>query len=155
MEGRQFRAPDFWSALALAALGTYIVVQASQWEYLGSDGPGPGFFPLWYGIAIAVLSLGLMISAAFGKRTAGGERIDWAKVRRALVAWLGLVAAVVAFKLVGFVIGFALLAFFIAAVMYRRPVAVAATVAVAMAIGFYLLFSTVLGVRLPTGLFGF
>ena len=47
---------DLWSGLALAALGGYIIVQASGWEYLGSDGPGPGFFPLWYGIAMAALN---------------------------------------------------------------------------------------------------
>ena len=51
---------DLWSGLALGGLGAYVVVQASRWEYLGADGPGPGFFPLWYGIAMVALSLALV-----------------------------------------------------------------------------------------------
>ena len=57
-------SPDFWSGLALAALGAYIVVQARGWDYLTEDGPGPGFFPLWYGIGILACSL---TSGAYGK----------------------------------------------------------------------------------------
>jgi len=30
-------------------------------EYLGTDGPGAGFFPLWYGVAILGLSLLLIV----------------------------------------------------------------------------------------------
>ena len=47
---------DFWSGLALGALAAYVIVQASGWDYMGPDGPGPGFFPLWYGAAMAALS---------------------------------------------------------------------------------------------------
>ena len=32
-------AGDFWSGLALAGLGAYIVAQAWSWEYIGADGP--------------------------------------------------------------------------------------------------------------------
>jgi putative tricarboxylic transport membrane protein len=55
------RSADFWSGLVLGGLGAYIIVTASQWEYLGQDGPGPGFFPLWYGIAMSALSLLLVV----------------------------------------------------------------------------------------------
>jgi len=48
---------DIVSGAALAGLGVFIIVEARGWEYLGPDGPGPGFFPLWYGIALLVLSL--------------------------------------------------------------------------------------------------
>ena len=44
---------------------------------------------------------------------------------------------------------FAALTFFVVAVMYRRPVRVAAVVAVALAAGFYVLFPLLLGVNLP------
>ena len=58
-------------------------------------------------------------------------------------------------KPLGFVVSFALLTFFIAAVMYRRPVRIAATIAVASAAGFYLVFPLALGVSLPVGMLGF
>ena len=151
---KSFGTADLWSGLALAALAAYIIAQAAGWEYLGQEGPGAGFFPLWYGIAMAALSLALVVSSVL--REPGAEdRIDWAKARRALAAWLALAASVAALELLGFVTAFAALTFFLVAVMYRRPLAVAATVALASAAGFYGLFALALGVRLPAGVLGF
>jgi putative tricarboxylic transport membrane protein len=139
---------DFWSGLALGALGAYIVATASGWEYLGAEGPGPGFFPLWYGIAMLALAIMLVITNV-RKKTTAENPLDWSKIRRALGAWLALAASLAALKLVGFVVAFAALTFFIVAVMYRRPLRVAATVALATTAGFYLLFPLALGVPLP------
>jgi len=138
------RSADFWSGLALGGLGAYIIVTASRWEYLGPDGPGPGFFPLWYGIAMSVLSLWLVFSSI---RTQ--TRIDWSDAPRALATWAAFAAMCAAFKLIGFLPAFALLTFFIVAVMYRRPLKVAAAVSVALSAGFYLVFPLALGVKLP------
>jgi putative tricarboxylic transport membrane protein len=151
---KRFGTADFWSGLALAALGAYIIAEAARWEYLGQDGPGPGFFPLWYGIAMAALSLALVVSSVL-RGPGAEERIDWAKARRALAAWLALAASVAALELLGFVTAFAVLTFFLVAVMYRRPLAAAATVALASAAAFYLLFGLALGLRLPAGVLGF
>ena len=138
------RSADFWSGLALGGLGAYIIVTASRWEYLGPDGPGPGFFPLWYGIAMSALSLWLVFSS-FKTQT----RIDWSDAPRALATWVAFAAMCAAVKLIGFLPAFALLTFFIVAVMYRRPLKVAAAVAVALSAGFYLVFPLALGVKLP------
>ena len=136
---------DFWSGLALGALAAYVIVQASGWDYMGPDGPGPGFFPLWYGAAMAALSLALVISSL----RRGGDKVDWRGAGRAFTVWLTLAVSVAAFKLVGFLIGFAALSFFMVAVMYRRPLPVAAAVAAGLAAGFYVLFPLLLGVNLP------
>jgi putative tricarboxylic transport membrane protein len=138
------RSADFWSGLALGGLGAYIIVTASRWEYLGPDGPGPGFFPLWYGIAMSALSLWLVFSSLKTQ-----TRIDWSDAPRALAAWAAFAAMCAAVKLIGFLPAFALLTFFIVAVMYRRPLKVAAAVAVALSAGFYLVFPLALGVKLP------
>jgi putative tricarboxylic transport membrane protein len=138
------RGADFWSGLALGGLGAYIIVTASRWEYLGQDGPGPGFFPLWYGIAMSALSLLLVVSSFKAE-----GRIDWSDAPRALAAWLAFAAMCASLKLIGFLAGFALLTFFIVAVMYRRPLKVAAAVSAALTVGFYLLFPLALGVKLP------
>jgi len=149
------RPADFWSGLALAALGTYIIVQARQWEYLGADGPGPGFFPLWYGIAMTALSGLLVVSSASRGQGADGGGIAWRGIGRALAVWAALAASVAAFKLVGFVVSFAALTFFIVAALYRRRLVVAAAAAAGTAAGFHVLFPVVLGVQLPVGLLGF
>jgi putative tricarboxylic transport membrane protein len=138
------RSADFWSGLVLGGLGAYIIVTASRWEYLGQDGPGPGFFPLWYGIAMSALSLVLVFSSLKSQ-----TRIDWSDAPRALAAWGAFALMCAAFKLIGFLPAFALLTFFLVAVMYRRPLKVAAAVSTALTAGFYLLFPLALGVKLP------
>ena len=136
------RSPDFRSGLALAALGAYIVVQARGWDYLTEDGPGPGFFPLWYGLGILACSAYLVF---FGKDSPA----DWRGAGRALVTWAALAVSVAVLKWVGFAISFAALTFFIVAVMYRRPTVIAALVALGVVAGFYLVFPLALGVALP------
>jgi putative tricarboxylic transport membrane protein len=144
---RAARNADLWSGLALATLAGYIIVQASGWEYMGQDGPGPGFFPLWYGIAMAVLSVALVAASVL--RGDKSDSVDWRGASRAFALWFALALSVAAFKLVGFVIGFAALCFFVVAVLYRRRAHVAAAVALALAASFYLLFPVLLGVNLP------
>ena len=138
------RGADFWSGLVLGGLGAYIIVAASRWEYLGQDGPGPGFFPLWYGIAMGILSLFLVVSS-FSKT----GNIDWSDAPRALAAWGAFAAMCAAFKLIGFLPAFAMLTFFLVAGMYRRPPLTAAMVAIGLAAGFWLVFPLALGVALP------
>jgi hypothetical protein len=77
------------------------------------------------------------------------ETTDWSGARRAFAAWLALAVAVAALKFVGFFVAFAALAFFMMAVMYRRPFGNAAIVAACVTAGFYLVFPLALGVKLP------
>jgi putative tricarboxylic transport membrane protein len=135
---------DLWSGLALGALGVYIITQAWGWEYIGNDGPGPGFFPLWYGIAIVGLSLMLVVTSLRKPGT-----VDWAGAGRAFMAWGAFAIAAAALKWLGFLVAFAALTFFVVAVMYRRPLGVAAVVAAATTAGFYVVFPLALGVKLP------
>ena len=96
---------DFWSGLVLAGLGAYIISEARGWVYLGPEGPGPGFFPLWYGLVMVVLSLFLVAQSVLAKRTdAASEPTSWADIRRALTCWLALVISVGLLKIVGFVV---------------------------------------------------
>ena len=135
---------DLWSGLALGGLGVYIITQAWRWEYIGSDGPGPGFFPLWYGIAIVALSLFLVASAV--RRPTS---VDWTGADRAFAAWAAFAVAAAALKWFGFVICFTALTFFMVAVMYRRSLGIAALVAASTTAGFYVVFPLALGVKLP------
>ena len=135
---------DLWSGLVLGGLGVFIITQAWRWEYLGNDGPGPGFFPLWYGITMTGLSLFLMISSL-----KDAERVDWAGAGRAFAAWGAFALAAAAMKWFGFLACFAALTFYIIRVMYRRPLLVAALVAAGTAAGFYLVFQFALDVKLP------
>ena len=136
-------SPDFWSGLALAALGGYIVNEARRWDYLTPDGPGPGFFPLWYGLAILALSLALVLAST------RAPAVDWHGTGRALATWAALAVSLALGKAVGFAVSFAALTYFIVALMYRRGALRAAVVAVALVAAFYVVFPFALGVALP------
>ena len=139
------RNADLWSGLALAVLAAYIIVQASGWDYTGPDGPGAGFFPLWYGIAMLVLSAALVASSLLR----APEAVDWRGAGRAAAVSAALVVAVALFKLVGFAIGVR------GARLFHRGGDVSAPVAARRrrcgrpCRGFYLIFPLLLGVNLP------
>lgn len=145
---------DVISSAVLAALGVYIVMQSRAWDYYTLDGPGPAFFPFWYGIAMVALSVLLMVNVTRKGRGAE-EAVDWAATGRAVATWVALALAVALMEWVGFLISFALLTFFVVAVIFRRPLPTAAIVAVVAALAFHLIFPVALSVALPTGPFGF
>jgi putative tricarboxylic transport membrane protein len=148
------RRADFWSGLALAALGTYIVSEARRWVYMGEDGPGAGFFPLWYGSLMIVLSLALVAGTVL-KKSAGREpaSIAWDDLGRALTCWAAFVASIALMPFMGFTISFALLTWFIVAVMARQPQRIALGVAIGGAALFYAIFAWALDLSLPKGWF--
>lgn len=147
---------DAISGAVLAALGVYIVLQSRAWDYYTLDGPGPGFFPFWYGAAMVALSLLLIANTArTGSGNGTNEAIDWRGVGRALTTWLAFALSVALMEWLGFIISFALLTFFVVWFIFNRPPATAALVAVAASIGFHLIFPVALSVALPVGPFGF
>ena len=144
------RSGDFWSGLVLAALGAYIVASARGWAYMTEEGPGAGFFPLWYGGVMLVLSLLLMLGAVLKPRPQA--QVAWTDVGRALTAWIAFVACVAAMPFLGFAISFALLTAFIVKVMCGERLRTAILVAVIGAAGFHALFGWALDLALPRGL---
>jgi len=143
------RSGDFWSGIFLASLGAFIVSQAWRWDYMTEDGPGAGFFPLWYGGAMIVLSLALIGATAM--KDGRYASIQWQEVRRAFACWAGFVASIAVMPWAGFAISFALLTWFIVKVMAGQSQAKAIVWAVAFAAGFYLVFDVGLDLSLPRG----
>lgn len=144
---------DLVSGLALAALGTWIVVRAHEWVYMGEDGPGPGFFPMWYGSIMVVLSLALVARSAFARAETQPRPVRWREVGRAITCWIAFVASVVLMGWLGFAVSFAILTWFLVTVMARKPQRIAIPLAVLGAVVFQLVFSTLLQVNLPHGVF--
>jgi putative tricarboxylic transport membrane protein len=147
------RNGDVISAAVVAALGVYIIVEASDWTYYSEDGPGPAFFPIWYGIAMVALSVAL-IAMTIAKQSQA-ETPDWQGIARALVTWAAFAICAALMGWLGFVIAFAILTFFMITVVFRQSAVTAAVAAVITSAAFYLVFPFALSVPLPTGVFGF
>jgi putative tricarboxylic transport membrane protein len=146
------RNKDLWSGLALAALGGYIVVTAMGWPYMTEEGPGPGFFPRWYGGLMVALSLALVVISALKAPGEAPAPIQWGELGRALGCWAAFVACIALMPVLGFMVSFALLTWFIVAVLARRPHRVALPLAIGGAAMFYGIFELGLDLSLPHGI---
>ena len=154
----QGRRADIASGAVLAGLGIYIILESRHWSYTSPDGPGPGMFPMWYGIAMLLLSLVLMVSAAMRtlqSSKSAGKPVNRREIGNAMGAWAAFSLCIGLLKPLGFVLSFGLLTFFIAAFSYRRPLRTALAAAVGLSLIFYLLFPVALDVQLPVGFLGF
>jgi putative tricarboxylic transport membrane protein len=154
MHKYNLRSGDVLSGAILAALGTYIVIQASIWPYYEVNGPGPGFFPLWYGILMVGLSVWLIITAAM-KAAPDQQKRDFTGLGRALIVWAAFAACLALMAYLGFTISFALFTIFIVTYVFQRSFVAATLTGVISAVAFYITFAKLLGVQLPTGFVGF
>jgi putative tricarboxylic transport membrane protein len=145
---------DVIAGLALAALGSFVAWRALDWDLLTEDGPGPGFFPLGYGVLMVGLS-GLLVLRAVLQPSPGGESSGLRGHLRALLTWVVFAGSAFAMQWVGFVAGFAILATFVVGYVFERSWPRAAAVGLACAGGFWLVFDRVMGVGLPAGPWGF
>src|SRR5262249_1949397 len=100
------RDGDVISGAVLSALGLYIFLQAHQWDYSGPDGPGPGFFPTWYGLGMIALSL-VMIGQSVRKGAAAAGAIDWRAAVRGFGTWAAFTLSVALYKPLAFTLSLA------------------------------------------------
>jgi putative tricarboxylic transport membrane protein len=126
------------------------VSQARAWTYMGEDGPGAGFFPIWYGSAMIVLSLLLVAGAVL--KGGSAEPVRWPDVQRAFTCWVAFVISIALMPWIGFLVSFALLTWFIVKVMAGRPQRIALALAIGLSAGFYAIFELALDLALPHGL---
>jgi putative tricarboxylic transport membrane protein len=145
---------DVVPGLALAGLGGYVAWRALGWDLLTEDGPGPGFFPLGYGVLMVGLSALLVLRAVLRPEASGAGEGGGGHLR-ALGTWVAFAGAAFLMQWIGFVAGFAILAAFIVVFVFGKSLARGAVVGLASAGGFWLVFEALMGVGLPAGPWGF
>jgi putative tricarboxylic transport membrane protein len=155
MEKRFLKDGDVIAGAAVAALGVYITLTASKWDIMGPEGPGPGFFPIGYGVALVGLSLALIVSRLRSGDAVEKKSFDWAGFGRAMMTWSAFAVCAGLMNTLGFYISFALMTFFLVRFVFGRTLASAAITSVSSALGFYLVFGFALDVSLPIGVLGF
>lgn len=154
MQQYNLRNSDVVSGALIAALGVYVVFQAREWPYSTPDGPGPGFFPVWYGVLMIGLSLWLIISTALKPKPAT-EPKDWTGTKRAMISLIAFAVCAAAMSVLGFSVSFSLFTFFLVAYVFQRSLLTAAVTGIAAAAAFHVVFPVLLSVPLPTGWVGF
>ena len=113
--------------------------------------PGAGFFPFLGAVVLAVLSAILLFQAWLG-RSKGTEAFGtlWRPI--ALIA--GLIIYVAILDSIGYIIAMTVLCTMILCVLETKKWWADAVVALIIALGSFILFDSLLGVRLPRGILG-
>jgi len=123
----------------------------------GTFGPGAGFLPFWLGLAMAVLSIILLVNATREPVLAGGRApfpTGW-KLLPILETICGLAVFILLLETLGFLLSIALLTAFLLRVVEGEGWGTTLLVAVGNAGALYIVFKVLLGVSLPKNTFGF
>ena len=152
------KAVDRLFAGILLLLGLYIVWNALDYGYMRGTTPGPGFFPLWIGLGLTILSAINVI-----RSVTGAEKLDATFDAAGLYKALSIFAAIAMFilltPLIGMLIGTALLIPVIAFVLRPRWTlrfaATIAAIALVFPVACHYLFAVYLQVPLVEGPLGF
>ena len=148
---------DQWSGLFLLIISALICWGAIRMPYGGVHNPGAGFFPLWIGIILGLMAVGLILTSAREKEGAKmirdllAEKIRWGKVLYVLVA---LVVYGYLMEHIGFLIVTFLFMAFLLLFIDPQPWKSVIGWAVAGSVGSYLIFEVWLKLRLPKGFLG-
>jgi len=142
------------AGLLLAALGAFILQQSLQWEFLGRNGPGVGFFPLVYGSLIVVLSLVLLIKSLRAGRRAGSQTPEQpaGKVFAAVSVWVAFAITVALMKFIGFYVALGLLVMFMTRFIFSRSTGFALLSGVLVPLTVCVVLGVLLKVQLPVGI---
>jgi hypothetical protein len=69
---------DFWSGVMFIALGTGFAWQATSYQMGTAARMGPGYFPFWLGVVLALLGAIVLIGSISPKATETHvDRFDW------------------------------------------------------------------------------
>jgi len=148
-----------WMVATAALLLIFALFSYESFKLSLSDalGPGPGFFPFWLAVLGAVLAIALLVQVYLGRVDLRGEELvfDRARMGRAVMTLVALIAATALLEVAGFRLAMLLLIGFLLVVLGARSRTAIAICAVAGSFGVYHVFFDLLKVPLPAGMFGF
>lgn len=151
------RRADQITGVIVLIFSLAVIEGARRMPPSGTFGPGAGFLPFWLGVAMAILSIILLVNATREPTQASGRSPfpKGAAVLSILEAVGALAAFIFLLEILGFLLAIALLTAFLLRVVERERWLTTVLVAVANAAGLYVVFQILLGVSLPKNILGF
>ena len=145
---------DRVSGVGLALLAALVLEETWRQRLpLGSlADPGPAYFPA--ALAALLLMAGLAV-AALGTRAAPASSLDWREWRHTVAIFAACAFCALALERLGYRLTVFIALTFLVGVIERRSIAATSGFAVALALGTFWLFDTLLRVPLPRGPLGF
>jgi hypothetical protein len=140
------------AGMVVLALGGAVVFFSLQLPYSSEYGPGPGFLPLWLGIALMGSSIGVMIKTFLKTDRTGLFFKPRTKIGIKMLVLIGITFLL--FPLFGFSIGLALFTTASMKTLGKHRLVVCGLTGVVTAVGIHFLFGRWLDIPLPTGVIG-
>ena len=141
---------------ALLVIGLFTI-----WESLASARklplgnirtPGPAYVPVVLAVMLVLFGIAILVMGSRGPKFSG---LSWTEWPHAVGILMACVFVAVALERLGYRITMVLTIFALLAGLERKHVVFAAVFALALGLGTFLLFDTLLRVPLPRGPFGF
>ncbi|MDP1990512.1 MAG: tripartite tricarboxylate transporter TctB family protein [Syntrophales bacterium] len=145
------------TGVVLFLVAVFLIRASIGLRYYTPLGPGPGFFPLWLSILLAILAVAMFCQATFGKPEAmpADFYADWKGYLRIGGVVAALVGSIVLMESLGFCLVMLVFYLFVLTVLGRQHPLVTGIIAFAGSFGMYYVFVHWLATPLPIGLFGF
>lgn len=145
------------TALCFCAFSITIIIIARTYTYLSPNGPGPGFFPLWLGSILLVLSL-IWVAQLVLERSADSED-DSLAPKGAIMPIIATVGGSLLYAfllpILGYPISMLMYLMLLFAVISKARIWVCAVSAVGASLGSYALLVFGMGIQLPQSPFPF
>jgi putative tricarboxylic transport membrane protein len=148
---------DIFTGIILLVLSGYMIVVSSQMKSPGSLGTGAGFLPFWLGVALAVLSVVLIVSARrypidVANRSPFPAKQAFISIMLVLA---GLAGYIMLMERLGFIVNTFLFVTFLMKVVERAHWRKSLQVSVLATGALYVVFQVLLSIGLPKNMFGF
>jgi putative tricarboxylic transport membrane protein len=147
---------DLLAGLFWLGISVFVVIQSVKSDLGSLHSPGPGFLPFWSAVILGTLSIILIATTSLRKKWEGKlvdlwRGLDWVRVIWIL---LSLFLYPILLPVTGYLITTFVLIAFLLRIGVRSKLWIDVASALAITIISYVIFCTLLDVKLPRGIFG-
>jgi putative tricarboxylic transport membrane protein len=152
---QMFRKPYALLAILLLVCSVLTIISARAYEYWSGNQPGPGFFPFWLGVLLAVFSFIMLLTAMKSAKGGSFELPNRAGLKKILVIAVAQLGFLLIIPKLGFLITSSIFLFALFVFFPKYSNLTNGILSIFISVVFYLIFQKWLLVQLPTGYFSF